>query len=238
MYEKFEVFKSLESWFHICQRKRIAPPLSSDEDSDHAPVFKNIKVTIKNDSDDSDDDDDDDDDDGTPSLSDSDSDRKKGRKKRKKKKEREKDKRKRLEKKLAKREQELKMLSEKQRHLVTNKLTKSDSGPRKSIKDRLGVRSTTVKKEPSPQRRKIPSPVRVNSTERKRRDELLRRAEIRRQNQERSPIPYLGKKRKSRSRSPKRRGRSRQSWQRDFLGFLVFPNSIFLKDQMIEKQTV
>jgi len=190
-------------------RKRIAPPLSSDEDSDHAPVFKNIKVTIKNDSDDSDDDDDDDD--GTPSLSDSDSDRdrKKGRKKRKKKKEREKDKRKRLEKKLAKREQELKMLSEKQRHLVTNKLTKSDSGPRKSIKDRLGVRSAAVKKEPSPQRRKIPSPVRVNSTERKRRDELLRRAEIRRQNQERSPIPYLGKKRKSRSRSPKRRGRSR-----------------------------
>ena len=159
-------------------RKRLAPPRphswSSGSEGDCGPaVFRNIKVTIKNDSD------------GTPSLSESEDDRRRGKKK-KRKKEKEKEKRKRLEKKLAKREQELKLLSEQQKHLLT---VKEQGGrtdpPKKSIKERLGVRKDDVPKVQSPVVSRL-SPA-VSSQEKSRRDELLRRAEIRRQNQEKSP---------------------------------------------------
>jgi len=166
-------------------------------------VFKNFRVTIKNETD------------GTPSLSESDGERRgrgKGKKKRKRKKEREREKRRRLEKKLAKREQELKLLSKK-RNLSGGKEGKEgEEAPtegaleksRKSVKDRLGDKKVVVKKE------KV-SPVRISSAERGRREELLRRAEVRRQNQEKSPIPYQGKRK---SRSPARRKRSKSSQSR------------------------
>merc|ERR1712013_396832 len=67
--------------------------------------------------------------------------------------------------------------------------------PRKSVKERLGEKKV-VKKEA------VPMNVRLSSVDRGRREELLRRAEVRRQNQEKSPIPYQGKRR---SRSPRRR---------------------------------
>ena len=183
----------------------MAPPRTRGHSSDGSgspAVFKNIKVTIKNESDE----------DGTPSLSDSDGDKKKGKKKRKRKKEREREKRRKLEKKLAKREQELQMLSEQQRPLLSGKPTKTKTDsqpPKKSVKDRLGVRKT---EKPSKKATPPPAPVsRVSSAERKRREELLRRAEIRRQNQERSPIPYPAK---AKSRSPAKRRRSRSSQSR------------------------
>jgi len=190
-------------------KKRIAPPpptdFSSEADTgDEGPqVFKNFRVTIKNETD------------GTPSLSESDGDRRgrgKGKKKRKRKKEREREKRRRLEKKLAKREQELKLLS-KRRNISGGKEGDKGQGegdgggvekPRRSVKDRLGDKKVVVKKE------KL-SPVRISSAEKSRREELLRRAEVRRQNQEKSPIPYQGKKR---SRSTERRKRSKSSQSR------------------------
>lgn len=115
-------------------------------------------------------------------------------------------------KKLAKREQELRLLSKK-RNISGGKEGEEAMAqaqaqgegvvekPRKSVKDRLGDKKVVVKKE------KV-SPVRISSAERGRREELLRRAEVRRQNQEKSPIPYQGKKK---SRSPGRRKRSRSS---------------------------
>merc|ERR1712130_687182 len=130
--------------------------------------------------------------------------------------EREREKRRRLEKKLAKREQELKMLSKK-RNLsgggkdedVRSTGSMGRGGgiekPRRSVKDRLGEKKVTVKKEV------VSPPVRISSAERGRREELLRRAEVRRQNQEKSPIPYQGKRR---SRSPRRRRRSNSSQSR------------------------
>jgi len=191
-------------------KKRIAPPpptdFSSEGDSgDEGPqVFKNFRVTIKNETD------------GTPSLSESEGERRgrgKGKKKRKRKKEREREKRRRLEKKLAKREQELKLLSKK-RNLSGGKEGEEAQAsavpgegvvekPRKSVKDRLGDKKVVVKKE------KL-SPVRISSAERGRREELLRRAEVRRQNQEKSPIPYQGKRK---SRTPDRRRRRSNSSQ-------------------------
>jgi len=77
--------------------------------------------------------------------------------------------------------------------------------PRKSVKDRLGEKKVVVKKEA------VSTTVRLSSVERGRREELLRRAEVRRQNQEKSPIPYQGKRR---SRSPRRRRRSNSSQSR------------------------
>ena len=173
-------------------RKRIAPPppdsFSSGSDGDGGPpVFRNIKVTIKNDSD------------GTPSLSESEDDRRTSRKKKRRS---EKEKRRRLERKLAKREEELKLLSEQQR-LATTRGVKTNQ-PKKSIKERLGVRKEDVPSVTT--RRSLPQ----SSSESSRRDELLRRAEIRRQNQEKSPIPYQGKKgattspRSGRKQSPSR----------------------------------
>ena len=104
------------------------------------------------------------------------------------------------------------MLSEQQRPLLSSKptRTKTDSQPpKKSVKDRLGVRKT---EKPSKKATPPPAPVsRMSSAERKRREELLRRAEIRRQNQERSPIPYPAK---AKSRSPVKRRRSRSSQSR------------------------
>ena len=181
-------------------RKRVAPPRphswSSDSGGDSGPtVFKNIKVTIKNDSD------------GTPSLSESEDDRRRGRKK-KRKKEREKDKRKRLERKLAKREEELKVLSEQQRHILSAKAHGGKGHPqKKSIKERLGVRKPEPPKTKSPAKG---SPA-FTSQEKSRRDELLRRAEIRRQNQEKSPIPYQGKRSTKSTSSSKRGHRQRSS---------------------------
>merc|ERR1719470_534087 len=191
-------------------KKRIAPPPPTDFSSEgdtgeEGPqVFKNFRVTIKNETD------------GTPSLSESEGERRgrgKGKKKRKRKKEREREKRRRLEKKLAKREQELKLLSKK-RNLSGGKEGEEAPAqaategvvekPRKSVKDRLGDKKVVVKKE------KL-SPVRISSAERGRREELLRRAEVRRQNQEKSPIPYQGKRK---SRSPGRRRRSNSSQSR------------------------
>ena len=156
-------------------RKRIAPPppdsFSSGSDGDCGPpVFRNIKVTIKNDSD------------GTPSLSESEDDRRTSRKKKRRS---EKEKRRRLERKLAKREEELKLLSEQQRQQARG--VKTDQ-PKRSVKERLGVRKEDL--PPVTARRSLPQ----SSSENSRRDELLRRAEIRRQNQEKSPIPYQGKK--------------------------------------------
>ena len=162
-------------------RKRVAPPppesFSSGSDGDSGPpVFRNIKVTIKNDSD------------GTPSLSESEEERRPARKKKRKS---EKEKRRRLERKLAKREEELKLLSEQQRPGQARG-DKTDQ-PKKSIKERLGVRKEdlpSVKPSVTTRTRSLPQ----SSSENTRRDELLRRAEIRRQNQEKSPIPYQGKK--------------------------------------------
>merc|ERR1711936_617625 len=100
-------------------------------------------VTIKNETD------------GTPSLSESDGERRgrgKGKKKRKRKKEREREKRRRLEKKLAKREQELKILS-KRRNISGGKegneaQAQANVGgpdkPRRSVKDRLGDKKVVV----------------------------------------------------------------------------------------------
>jgi len=195
-------------------KKRIAPPPPTDfssegdsGDTEGPQVFKNFRVTIKNETD------------GTPSLSESDGERRgrgKGKKKRKRKKEREREKRRRLEKKLAKREQELKLLS-KRRNLSGGAKEEEDpkqaeaagvtEKPRKSVKDRLGDKKVVVKKE------KL-SPVRLSSAEKGRREELLRRAEVRRQNQEKSPIPYQGKRR-SRSRGRRKRSDSSQSKSRN-----------------------
>jgi len=190
-------------------KKRIAPPpptdfSSNDDTGDEGPqVFKNFRVTIKNETD------------GTPSLSESEGDKRgrgKNKKKRKRKKEREREKRRRLEKKLAKREEELKILSRKRNLSGGNDRDDASNQtgikPRKSIKDRLGEKNVTVKKEKR-------SPVRFTSAERCRRDELLRRAEVRRLNQEKSPIPYQGK---NRSKSPnyrRKRSNSNQSRSRN-----------------------
>merc|ERR1711874_465193 len=93
------------------RRRETPPPLSpprkggqehgSRSGSESCQVFKNFRVTIKNDSD------------GTPSLSESDEDNKMGKRKRKRKrKDREREKRKKLEKKLKKREEELAAVKE------------------------------------------------------------------------------------------------------------------------------
>ena len=82
---------------------------------------------------------------GTPSLSDSEEERGKSRKRRKRKKEREREKRKRLEKKLAKREEELKLLSKK-RNISGGGVEEGElkeAKPR-SIRDRLGERKEEV----------------------------------------------------------------------------------------------
>jgi len=177
-------------------KKRIAPPpptdFSSEGDSgDGGPqVFKNFRVTIKNETD------------GTPSLSESDGEVGVGvrtRKKRKRKKEREREKRKRLEKKLAKREHELKMLSRRRNLSGGNVESGVIDKQRISVKERLGSKKIIKKERLSP---------RISNVERSRRDELLRRAEVRRQNQEKSPIPYQGK---NKSRSSDRRKRSRST---------------------------
>lgn len=82
---------------------------------------------------------------GTPSLSDSEEERGKSRKRRKRKKEREREKRKRLEKKLAKREEELKLLSKK-RNISGGGVEEGELKENKprSIRDRLGERKEEV----------------------------------------------------------------------------------------------
>ena len=120
-------------------RRRAPSPLPStgDEESgeeDEGPaVFKNFKVTIKNGEE------------GTPSLSDSEEERGKSKKRRKRKKEREREKRKRLEKQLAKREEELKLLSKK-RNISGGAVEEGEVKERKprNIRDRLGERKEDV----------------------------------------------------------------------------------------------
>ena len=106
----------------------------SGEEEGGPPVFKNFKVTIKNGEE------------GTPSLSDSEEEeRGKSKKRRKRKKEREREKRKRLEKKLAKREEELKLLSKK-RNISGGGVEEGElkeSKPR-NIRDRLGARKEDI----------------------------------------------------------------------------------------------
>jgi len=181
------------------RRKRRKSRQASSDSEDGPEVFHNFRVTIKQETD------------GTPSLSDSDGskEKKKARKRKKRQKEREREKRRRLEKKLAKREQELQQLSQQQTKaaiLDLKRRTEAEQGggTRKSIKERLGDRKGAENKSlVKIQKEKPKSPARLPSADQKR-DDLLRRAEVRRQNQERSPLQLQSKSGEKRNR----RGRS------------------------------
>jgi len=191
-------------------KKRIAPPAPSpsrrggkkgEEEgsasgSEACEVFKNFRVTIKNDSD------------GTPSLSDSDEelDKRGKRKRKRKRKEREREKRKKLEKKLKKREEELKAVKEKRlnsepdlRDEIMQRRDESagkNQGKKLSVIERLGerpppggdradLRDRRLGKDEGKRGRPEArggrrSPIRPRaSQETTRREDLVRRAELR-----------------------------------------------------------
>merc|ERR550519_1345917 len=222
-------------------KKRVAPPPPSpsrrgkpEEDgsasgSEACAVFKNFRVTIKNDSD------------GTPSLSDSDEemDRKGKRKRKRKRKEREREKRKKLEKKLKKREEELKAVKEKRINseidLRDEIMQRRDESAGRSKKlsvierlcerpppgDRSDLRERRLgrdgERRGGPDARPRRSPIRVRaSLEKSRREDLVRRAELRKDRPENSrDRGSLGKRNRSASpRKPRARLGSRSRGRR------------------------
>lgn len=209
---------------------RLSPKRKGKEEegsasgSESCQVFKNFRVTIKNDSD------------GTPSLSESDEDNKKGKRKRKRKrKDREREKRKKLEKKLKKREEELAAVKETRGNMpdlredLKHKREKDAArGSKPSVIDRLGERPLREGERRNQRgnrgssRGRKESPARkTGSVERTRREDLVRRAELRKErrespgagkgNKERSPL-RLG--RRNRSASPGRRREGAESKNR------------------------